>query len=410
MLRLLFAPTSHSRFLFALAVIGLFLLGENRVWPVPGQAAAPVSLPIVAPREDNAPPCRFDYSVPYHNTRTTCVEVLYDTITVPEAVPNLTGLALDDAGTLYFALTARGEVWAMPDQDSDGFPEQPQRIAAELELPVALAWHSDSLYILTYTSVIRLDAPGTARQRLMTLVSGGSQWASTWPGSIGISPDKRLYISRTAGCAYCATTALAQGMLISYALDGTDERIEASGFQGVLDFAWHPQTGQLWLSDSAPLDLAQDASASPISNDWILLVADDGNPSQATTRMALPYQSAPSGLAFYPYAGFSFWQGDLLVVQRGSWNLPEPVGYVLVVVDFDSQGHLIPAIDVIAPTADADSVYAPYSISQHAMTGQGFFPRHPHDVVVSPNGWIYVSVEEGRILRFRPRPDEPATP
>jgi hypothetical protein len=34
----------------------------------------------------------------------------------------------------------------------------------------------------------------------------------------------------------------------------------------------------------------------------------------------------------------------------------------------------------------------------------GFFPYQPVDVVVSAEGWLYVSVEEGRIFRFRPRP------
>ncbi len=343
------------------------------------------------------PPCRFDYTVPYHNTDTTCVEVIYDSIIAPEAVPHLAGLAVDGSDTLFFALTNMGEVWTLPDYDGDSFPDTPQLVTARLNLPTALAWHAEALYILTYSGVFRLDDPGTPGSSPSVLIPGWDQFGNVWPGSIDIGPDERLYISLSAACAYCPASEPGRGLLISYSLDGSDERVEASELVQPLDFAWHPATGQVWIGDSAPLALTDDAA----NHRFDRLISLD---ALSTPAVTFPYQSTPAGLVFYPNAAFPAWQGDLLLVLRGSWNLPEPAGYALAVVGFDSLGKPTGQVEFAAPATAPDSVYASYTVSQHSLTGQGFFPQHPVDVAVDSRGWIYVSIEEGRILRLRPRP------
>lgn len=38
-----------------------------------------------------------------------------------------------------------------------------------------------------------------------------------------------------------------------------------------------------------------------------------------------------------------------------------------------------------------------------SLAGRGFFPQHPAGVAVTPEGWIVVATQEGRVFRARPR-------
>jgi glucose/arabinose dehydrogenase len=120
-------------------------------------------------------------------------------------------------------------------------------------------------------------------------------------------------------------------------------------------------------------------------------------------RLVFPYQSNPSGMVFYTHDAFPAWKNNLIVVLRGSWDLPEPVGYALLVVQFSGKRKPTGLVMHIVPDSVHPS-YAGYSLAQYSLLGFGFFPYHPFDVAVSPEGWLYVSFEEGRIIRLRPNP------
>jgi glucose/arabinose dehydrogenase len=120
-------------------------------------------------------------------------------------------------------------------------------------------------------------------------------------------------------------------------------------------------------------------------------------------RATFPHQSTPGGIAFYSYDGFPWWEGDLVVALRGSWTLPEPAGYAVIMVGFEGAEPDGQTIRLVP--ASSLRVYAPFSLSDFSLFGRGLFPYHPADVVIDGQGWIYVAFEEGRILRFRPRPE-----
>lgn len=342
-----------------------------------GQAAGVTTTPTSVPLAVDGPPCRLNYSLPYHDIRTTCTELVYDNVTAPEAAPALTGLAFGPDGTLYLARTAYGEIWAMRDGNGDGLMDEPRLIADGLRLPTGITLLDGALYVRTATGITRLDDLGDPPAQHTVLVDDLDLDSGTWMGSVGIGPDGRLYTSVGARCATC--TDERRGVILSYELDGSGERIEASGLSSAADFAWGPSTGDLWILDG----------------DQVLTA--NGN------AIPLPDQSRPTGLTFYMHDGFPSWQGDLLVALGGSWDRPEPAGYALDVISFDgaapdgTRGRVAPV---------ADPPFAAYSLAEFSLNGMGFFPYHPADVVISPDGWIYVSLEEGRIYRFRPRPKE----
>ncbi len=377
--------------------------------------------------EAAGPPCQYVDWVPYHNERTTCVEVVYDHVTSPEAAPELMGLAFDPDGTLYLAKTALGEIWAMRDMNNDNFLDDPYQVSAGLRLPIALTFYDEALYVLTVDSVIRLDRTDDDRFDEQTvLVNGLSGNTGFWPGSLGIGPDGRLYVSLGANCVTCDTVDdIRPGMLISYALDGSDKRIEVTGLHNPKDFAWQPETGELWIVDTGQVMTKPVEKGPPDELNRVVTGADYGfpycygnqvpDPSMSppqvdycthtqSPRFSFAYQSTPSGIAFYPFnGGFPFWQNDLIVVLSGSWSLPAPAGYAVVVVEFEND---LPSgnLSRIVPDSRPISVYFLYELSRYSLLDMGIFPYHPIDVVVDAQGWIYVSLQEGRILRFRPRP------
>jgi len=353
------------------------------------------------------------------------VEVVYDQVTPPEAAPALMGLALGPDGTLYMARTALGEIWAMRDDDGDQFMDTPYQVAAGLTLPTGLTVYDGALYVASVGGLLRLDATGGGRFDTRTVLVGNlAGKTGFWPGSVQVGPDGRLYVSLGANCDTCDTGNVQPGMLVSYALDGSDRRIEATGLRNPWDFAWQPGTNDLWIVDSwrvVPGFTTMDGPPDELNR--VIAGADYGFPYCSGDRtpvtdlhpptgdycahtqppdFTFTPQSSPAGIAFYPYDGFPFWKNDLIVVLRGSWDRPEPSGYALVVVSFGEDHQPDGHLDVIAPTTETQRLDRP--LAGFSLSGMGFFPYHPVDVVVSAEGWLYVSVEEGRIFRFRPRP------
>jgi glucose/arabinose dehydrogenase len=380
--------------------------------------------PTAVKLEAEGPACQNSPWMPWHNSRTTCVEMVYDQVTPPEAAPALMGLALGPDGTLYMARTALGEIWAMRDLDGDQFLDEPHQVTAGLTLPTSLTVYDGALYVASVGGLLRLDATGGGRFDARTVLDAGlAGETGFWPGSVQVGPDGRLYVSLGANCDTCDTD-VQPGMLVSYALDGSDRRVEATGLRDPWDFAWQPGTNDLWIVDSGRVVPGLTTMGGPPDElNHVIAGADYGFPycegggtpaadqrppsseycagTQPPTFTFTP-QSSPGGIAFYPYDGFPFWTNDLIVVLRGSWDRPEPAGYALVVVPFGDDHQPGGNLDVIAPSTDSRRMVR--SIAGFSLAGMGFFPYHPVDVVVSAEGWLYVSVEEGRILRFRPRP------
>ncbi len=138
----------------------------------------------------------------------------------------------------------------------------------------------------------------------------------------------------------------------------------------------------------------EDFSLSP-QNESVWYSRDASIFSEHTEVKLSPF-SHPLGLAFYQGAAFPQFQNGLLVVTSGSWNMPVIAGYELLFIPMDNSGkpgavqRLIPA-NTERSSADA------------ALAELSFFPDHPVSIAIDHNGWIYVAVREGRIIRLRPR-------
>ncbi|MBN1967611.1 MAG: PQQ-dependent sugar dehydrogenase [Anaerolineae bacterium] len=344
----------------------------------------------------------------------------------------------DWCGALFFARPDVGAVWWVGDFDPDTLGYALHVFAEELDTPNGLAWDGDTLYVATETGITRLadrDGDGSVDERAI-LVDDLPHGAGQWTGSIDIGPDGRLYVSKGASCNACTEADPRRGAILSYAPDGDDMQIVASGLHTAFDFAWHPASGELWaseserpgLGESLPLDELNRVTAAGRDFGWPdcytgpdgLIAADDARSGCTdTTAPALTVEagSAPAGLTFYAGDAFPDLAGDLLVVTRGSWNRRIPSGYALYRVCFDDAGELTPcrAADG-SPILDEaeqpavrerlipqDTFYG-YGLDILQIQGQSFYPDHPVDIAVSPEGYLTLSVLEGRIIRVRPAP------
>ncbi len=391
-----------------------------------GDSAAPRPTRTPAPQlQADGPPCRLVEGVPYHNRRTTCLEVVLDAVTPPQAAPTLMGLALGPDGTLYLARTAEGAIWAMSDADGDQFLDGPRLVAEGLTYPTSLTVHEGSLYVASVGGLLRLDPLGDGRFAPLTVLVPDLMAAERgfWPGSVQVGSDGRLYVSLGAGCVWCDGSDVSPGMLVSYALDGSDRRVEATGLHNPWDFAWHPVTGELWIVDSGRVVAGTLVGGPPDELNRVSPSADFGFPhcagdrqpdpvlppaepddcaSTAAPAFLFPAQSSPGGIVFYDHDGFPFWEGDLIVALRGSSTLAEPAGYALAVVGFGDDGQPDGTTTFISPASEHRRFQL--TLAAFSLARMGFYPYHPVDVVLSAEGWLYVSVQEGRVFRVRPRP------
>jgi glucose/arabinose dehydrogenase len=365
------------------------------------------------------PPCAY-VIIPYRNVNTTCIELTYDDVLASQAAPELGALAIAPNDTLYVLKVAAGEIWAMRDEDGDRFMEPAERVAGGLTLPTGLAFYDGALYAVDLDGIARVDdLDGEAS--VTRLVDGWAIDSGVWTGGIGVGPDGRLYASVGAACGDCAETVEGRGALLSYALDGSDRRVEATGLRAPVDLTWDPATGDLWILDQGRIIPGLDSDQPPgelnrftPGDDYgfpycygghqpdptLTPPGDDYCAQTHAPETLFPYQSNPSGMVFYSGDAFHDWQGDLILALNGSWNLPEPAGYAVIAEQF-ADGLPTGTYEYLAPASENLDTFHLY---EYSLKGWGFYPFHPVDVAVDSAGWIYVSVQEGRIYRIRPRP------
>jgi glucose/arabinose dehydrogenase len=347
---------------------------------------------------------------PWINGQDWCLEQVINDKSAGEW--GYTALAAGGLGTLYATRPMTGEVLAIRDTDGDGLPDT-QRVAAEgLTLPNGLAYYDGALYISGGTNIYRLHG-----DRLDILVNNLPWGTGFWTGGLTIGPDERIYVAIGAPCDYCEPDDNDRGSVWSYALDGSDPQKVADGLRQPGDVAF--RDGILWT-----LDTARDGLTEPNLDElnrvengahfgWPYCVGAHNQADMAgafecqnafAPALNFPTHSNPIGLTVYTSDVFPKIRDHLLVVLSGNENQSTLQGYLLAAVAFNDEGHptnyrvIIPerAIDPKDPNP------APLTPEEIQYKGSGFWPHHPIDVAVSPEGWIYISLGGGRIFVLRP--------
>ncbi|HBN09290.1 MAG TPA: sorbosone dehydrogenase [Cyanobacteria bacterium UBA8530] len=313
-----------------------------------------------------------------------------------DRLPGVRFMTLSPGGELMVSRPSAGEILLFRGR-------KPLVFAEGLNRPHGLAWHQGSLYVANTGSVVKLtpnkDGSKVLSKSTVTgdIPAGGMHWTRT----IGFGPDGGMFVSVGSDCNACVESDPRRAAILRFRPDGQDRQIYGKGLRNAVGFAWHPETKELWATENGRDELGDD-----LPPDELNLVREGGDygwpscygkkipdPSlkapahcARTIPSALDFQahSAALGIAFYTGKQFpSEYKNDAFVAFHGSWNRTVPTGYKVVRVRFENG----------KPVRYED--FATGWWRNGAAWGR------PVDVLVSPDGSLFVSDDKGgRIYRI----------
>src|SRR5918993_1056957 len=210
-------------------------------------------------------------------------------------------------------------------------------------------------------------------------------------------PDGMLYLAVGSSCNICLEEQPIRATIARANPDGSDLEIIATGLRNPVGLDFQPETGLLWATVNE-----RDNQGNEIPPDLVTIVEEGANygwpacmPPDATPRepgadcsgvtpqtIGIQAHSAPLGLAFLEGEGIpDDLDGDLIVVQHGSWNREPPAAPKLLLIDFED-GMPVAARDFATGWQDA--------------SGERW--GRPAGVVVAPDGSLIISDDENGML------------
>jgi glucose/arabinose dehydrogenase len=319
-------------------------------------------------------------------------------------------LALDSSGTLLVSIPSQGRIVALPAAPRSQRLRSPVTVADGLRLPHGLAVRDGHLWVAETGRVLRFRYDVTARRATdpVVIIPDLPAGAHHWSRSIAFGPDGRLYVAIGSSCDICREADRRRAAIVSYAADGSDERLVASGLRNPVGLAFDPKTGALWTTvnerdwrgGGAPPDFlavvreranygwpdcyAQGGAFAP---DPEFRGASDCRDLTLPSVELAPH-AAPLGLVFYTGTRFpAAYRGSLFVALHGARAELAPAGYKIV--------------RILSPAGRRPRV-EDFATRWH--TGDRVWGR-PVDVLVGRDGALYVSDDHGgRVLRITAGP------
>ena len=316
-------------------------------------------------------------------------------------------MTLDPAGTLLLSLPRQGRVVALPDDNRDGRADATVTVVEGLDLPHGLAFHDGQLYVAETGKVKRFRYDTATRKAtegrvlVADLPTGGNHWTRT----VVFGRDGGMFVSIGSSCNVCEERDRRRAAIVRYNADGSGETLFATGLRNAVGLAVHPATGALWATvnerdwrgDDLPPDYVTVvergrfygwppcfASGGKVVPDPDVKSGADRCASMTLPTLEIQAHSAPIGLAFSTGRQISAdYHGNLFVAYRGSWNRSVPTGYKVVRIPF-TDGK---------PGRPED--FATSWIN-------GGLPGRPTDVLVAPDGALFISAEAIYRVTYRP--------
>ena len=309
-------------------------------------------------------------------------------------------------GDVFLAESGAGNILVYTGQRSRVF-------ASNLTQPFGIAFWPPGpspsfVYVAETNRVVRFPWPnGGAPEVIVPSLPEGGHWTR----DIAFSPDgARMFVS--VGSATNVMTGVGpdaeQGRadVLSFAPDGSDRRVFASGLRNCSGEAIQPATGALWcvvnerdgLGDDLPPDYATAVKEGGFYGWPWFYIGDHPDPRHkgiAARPVIVPDvliqpHSAPLGIAFYDNTAFPpDYRGDAFVALHGSWNRSKRTGYKVIRVRFENG----------RPTGEYDDFLTGFVSSDRSVWGR------PVGVTVAADGALLVSEDgNGTIWRIAYRP------
>ncbi len=249
------------------------------------------------------------------------------------------------------------------DGNDDGIPESRFVFAENLNQPLGMLIINHHFYVANTNGLMQFDyIPGSTRlggegKQIVSLPAGG--YNNHWTRNIiaGKKGDK-IYISVGSGtniAEHGMANEIRRANILEINIDGTGERVYASGLRNPVGMDWAPGTETLWTAVNE-----RDGLGDNLVPDYLTSVKDSGfygwpwsyfgehkdprmkkkqQPEMVKKAIVpdvdLGAHTASLGLAFYNKKAFpSQYHNGAFIGQHGSWNRSQLAGYKVVFVPF----------------------------------------------------------------------------
>jgi len=329
-------------------------------------------------------------------------------ISVFAEVKSARSICLSPDGTVFVGSREKGEegkVYALPDKNKDGKPDEVIAIAKGLHMPNGVAIKDGNLYVAEVSRIIKFpniasnlktDAPyEVVYDKYPTDEHHGWKF-------IAFGPDGLLYVPVGAPCNICERLDNpVYATITRLNVETKKMEIFAKGIRNSVGFTWQPGSNTLWftsnsrdmLGDDLPPDVLATAPKEgmdfgyPYCHAGIIKDPEFGAKHDcsefAPTSQKLQPHGASLGLRFYNGKMFpTEYQNKIFICEHGSWNRSKKVGYRVTTVTLDKNNNAIK--------------YEPFATGW--LQSESKILGRPVDIQMLPDGSMLLSDDQSGLI------------
>lgn len=255
----------------------------------------------------------------------------------------------DDKGNIFVTDNEASTLWIAPYDN----PRQPKVVDNKLKGIMSLDWYNGSVYVVTDTQVIQyidIQFDGSYKER-KTLIDNLPKPKNNTYHTIAVY-DNRIYIAIPANCEACKPKDQRFGSIISYAMDGKDEKLFAKGLKQITDIFLNKDNfivtdiGRTGISNQLPaVELNKIEEGKDYG--WPYCYGDSNTDPKYTDQTdfcknkaessisELPKSNGMSGFDLIPNKFYNDFANKYVFVYQGSHNKSIPKGYKIVIKDIN---------------------------------------------------------------------------
>lgn len=324
-------------------------------------------------------------------------------------VPKARVMAWDNGGNMLVSQTSLGKITHLRLENNE-VVEQTTFLEG-LNKPHGMVFSCDveqncKIYVAEEHQIFRADydSVGVSISNKEVIAKLPTEGGGHYTRTLGIGPDNRLYVSSGSSCNVCVEGDPMRAAIYSMELDGSDQKLYASGLRNTVFFHWQYVNGDLW-----GVDMGRDLIGDDIPPDEANIIKEGQNYGwpfyygksvrdldfQPTSKDApaekevidshIDFQahSAPLGFDFVDEEGWpeEYWY-DMLVAFHGSWNRSVPTGYKIYRIKLDEKGNYLGEEDFITGW----------------LLDSGEALGRPVDIMIQPGGQIYITDDKAGVI------------